>query len=187
MAAQYNEVDYGPLRTLIGIWQGDKGLDIAPERAGPEENPYYESLSVEPAGDVTNAESQQLVAVYYRQVVTKKASGKVFHDQCGYWIWDAAAGVVMQTLTIPRGVCVVADGHVVVEADRVKLDVTADSETGSGRIAESPFMQSQARTLSFTHRLTVCGDRLSYAETTMVDIYGKVYEHGDRNELTRSR
>ena len=33
-------IDYGPLALLIGTWEGDKGVDIAPEPDGTENNPY---------------------------------------------------------------------------------------------------------------------------------------------------
>ena len=38
------DIDYGPLQGLIGDWQGDKGLDVAPEPDGAENNPYYETV-----------------------------------------------------------------------------------------------------------------------------------------------
>ena len=53
-------IDYGPLAALVGTWEGDKGTDIAPEPDGTEENPYYETITFYPAGDVENAETQTL-------------------------------------------------------------------------------------------------------------------------------
>jgi len=50
------DFDYGPLTDLIGTWKGNKGIDIAPEPDGIENNPYYETIIFEPIGDVTNAE-----------------------------------------------------------------------------------------------------------------------------------
>ena len=38
----------------------------------------------------------------------------------------------------------------------------------------------------FTHRVAVGNGILSYRETTIVDIYGKRFEHTDENELTRA-
>ena len=55
-----SDIDYGPLAALIGTWQGDKGMDVSPEPDGIEENPYYETIVFEAAGDVTNAEAQTL-------------------------------------------------------------------------------------------------------------------------------
>ena len=53
-------------------------------------------------------------------------------------------------------------------------------------IIETTFMHKKARTLAFSHRLEVEGDRMSYSETTLLDIYGKRnYEHTDENVLVR--
>ena len=47
-------------------------------------------------------------------------------------------------------------------------------------------MQSKARTVAFRHRVEVEADRMSYRETTVLDIYGKqAYEHTDANTLQR--
>ena len=107
---EFTEVDYGPLAGLIGVWQGDKGLDIAPDPSGLESNSYYESIDFSACGNVTNAESQVLAAIYYHQVVIRKTDNKVFHNQTGYWMWDSERQFVMHALTIPRGVCVLAGG-----------------------------------------------------------------------------
>lgn len=43
-----------------------------------------------------------------------------------------------------------------------------------------------AKTLAFTHQLTVSGDEMSYAETTLLKIYDQDrYEHKDSNMLAR--
>ena len=34
-----------------------------------------------------------------------------FHDQVGYWLWEPATGLVMQTLAIPRGQVALAPGR----------------------------------------------------------------------------
>ncbi len=86
--SESTEVDYGPLSGLIGIWKGDKGLDVAPEPDGIENNPYYETLTFTAIGDVTNAETQDLVAVHYRQIVKRKSNDKIFQDETGNWILD---------------------------------------------------------------------------------------------------
>jgi len=67
------ELDYGPLAELIGVWKGDKGLDVAPEPDGEENNPYSEIITFSAIGDVTNAETQTLVVVHYRQIVSRKS------------------------------------------------------------------------------------------------------------------
>ena len=184
-----NEViDYGPLSGLIGVWEGDTGIDVAPEPDGIENNPYYESITFTAIADVTNAESQVLAAVHYRQIVRRKSTDKVFHDEAGYWMWDAAAGVIMHSLTIPRGVCIMAGGTwqgEKAEDGRVILEVSAGLNDKDWQIIQSPFMRDNALTTAFRHRITVGNGKLSYSETTVLDIYGKVFEHTDDNELIR--
>ena len=191
-SSSLENVDYGPLSALIGAWRGDKGLDIAPEPDGDEENPYYETITYEAAGEVINAESQTLAAVFYRQVVRRKSNDRVFHDQTGYWMWDAADGAVMQSLTSPRAVCALAGGRYTGSAGpgdqgnvEVQLEVQARQDDPDWGIIQSPFMRDRARTLEFRHQLSVGAAKLSYAQTTVVEIYGRTFEHTDRNELVR--
>lgn len=181
-------LDYGPLEELFGTWQGDKGMDIAPEPEGAEENPYYETITYTPVGDVTNAESQLLTAVHYLQVVKRKSNDEVFHHQTGYWMWDAANRTIMQSLTIPRGVCVLAGGQWNGERDeegRVIIEVLARLGNEDWGVIQSPFMRDNARTAEFSHHLKVGNGLLSYSETTYVDIYDNLFEHKDSNELKR--
>ena len=94
----------------------------------------------------------------------------------------------MHSLTIPRAVSVIAggkhdgshngDGSVV-------LEVSANINDKDWQIIQSPFMRDNARTTEFRHRITVGNDTLSYTETTIVEIYGKIFEHTDENELKR--
>lgn len=184
------DIDYGPLRALIGIWTGDKGMDVAPAPdGGAERSPYFETITFEAAGDVTNAESQTLAVVRYRQIVSRKATGTVFHDQVGYWMWDAERSTIIQSITIPRAVCVLAGGifsgpqH---PAEDLVLEVAAKLGDSNWGIIQSAFMRDRASTREFRHTLTVREDRLSYRETTVIDIYGRRFDHTDENELGRT-
>jgi hypothetical protein len=183
-------INYGPLAALVGTWQGDKGVDRAPEPDGEERNPYYETLTFVAAGDVTNAEKQTLSVVRYHQVVSRKSNDEVFHDQVGYWLWDPADNTIVETFTIPRGVAVVAGGKLAAPAsadEELVFEVSARAGDDSFGISQAAFMFEQARTTGFTHTMTVQGDSLRYTETTLLDIYDKrSYEHKDVNTLTRS-
>ena len=182
----YEDSNYGPLACLPGVWTGDSGNDVAPEPDGDEINPYYEILTFEAAGDVTNAEEQTLAVVRYHQLVSRKTTGKVFHDQVGFWLWNPASGEIVQTLTIPRAVTLLAGGRAIIEGDRTIFRVRAAEGDARWGIVQSPFMQEKAQTVEFRHELTVEGDMLTYDETTVLNIYGKQrYEHTDRNTLRR--
>ncbi len=179
-------VDYGPLKELIGVWKGDKGLDVAPDPDGDEENPYYETITYTAIGDLTNAESQVLSALHYRQIVHRKSNKEVFHDETGYWMWDPKTELIMHSLVIPRAVCVLAGGHYTGTKDtegNVIIEVSAGLDDKSWKIIQSPFMLEKARTTEFRHKITVGNGKQTYSETTIVDIYGKVFEHTDQNEL----
>lgn len=190
---EVEKVNYGPLTELIGVWHGDKGHDVSPEPDGSENSPYYETITFAAAGDVTNAESQLLTALHYRQIVQRKSNDEIFHDQTGYWIWDAERGTVMHSLTIPRGVSVLAGGTFNGENfnvennedEKIVLEVSASLDNKNWKIIQSPFMQKNASTTQFDQTLIVGDGRLSYSQTTVLDIYGRIFEHTDKNELFR--
>lgn len=178
-------IDYGPLTSLIGTWSGDKGMDVAPDPDGQEENPYFETITFTPIGDVTNANKQVLVGLRYHQTVSRKSTRLPFHDQCGYFMWDATTGTVSQSLLIPRNVAVLAAGKYVAGKPLV-IEVKAAAGDPDWGIVESPFMRDNARSVTFCHRITVDGNTLSYHESTVVDIFGKRFDHTDANTLTRA-
>ena len=181
-----DNVDYGPLAVLVGSWEGDKGVDRAPEPEGEERSPYYESILYEPIGDVDNAETQTLAVLRYHQVVQRKSNDEVFHNETGYWSYDAKTGVIMHSLTIPRGLALLAGGKATTNEDaEVVFEVEAISGDADWGIVQSPFMRDNAHTKRFTHRIEVKGDSMSYKETIYLDIYGRSYDHIDTNQLTR--
>jgi hypothetical protein len=178
-------VDYGPLACLVGNWHGEKGTDVAPTPDGDESIPFFETLMFEAIGSVTNAKTQTLAVLRYHQIVSRKSDNAVFHNETGYWHWDSATGTVMQSLTIPRGVCLIAGGEGKIAAGETIIEVTAEDGSADWGITQSPFMQNKARTLSFNHKIAVNDDQLFYEETTILDIYGKRFDHTDSNTLTR--
>ncbi len=183
-----SDIDYGPLEGLIGIWKGDKGQDIAPEPDGQEENSFYETITFTDIGDVSNAEIQDLAVVHYHQIVHRKRDDKMIHNETGYWMYDPKEKVIMHSLTIPRGLSLLAGGEFNNKTDKegnIILEVAASRDDADWGIVESPFMQNNASTVSFRHKIRLGKEKLIYSETIMVDIYGKVFEHTDDNELIR--
>ena len=182
-----SDVDYGPLSGLIGTWVGDKGTDVSPEDDGPETNQYTERMVFTGADDVDNAETQELVAVHYQLEVHRIRDGKHIHHQTGYWIWDAAAELVMHSFSIPRAVCVVAGGNCRNETDgSIVFEVSAGNADADWQIIQSPFMREHALTTGFRQSMTLNADLLAYEQTTLVDIYAaQNFEHTDQNHLQR--
>jgi hypothetical protein len=181
------DLDYGPLTGLIGIWKGNKGEDLAPIPDGIEQNNYYETITYSAAGDLDNAETQELIAVQYRQCVNRISDDKAIHDQTGYWIWDAEAEMIMHSFTIPRGVAVLAGGSclAVPDGENLLMEVKASQGGSDWQIIQSPFMQGNAVTREFEQQLVLGKDSLRYSQMTTVEIYGQIFEHSDGNELLR--
>ena len=180
--------NYGPLAGLTGTWRGSNGMDKSPETDGLDDNPYYETIVFEEIGDVENAETQVITALHYRQVVQRKSNDKVFHHETGYWMWDESSGMLMHSLAIPRGVTILAGGKHNGEPEpdgSILLEVQASIEDPDWNISQSPFMMQKAKTTAFSHRISLKDGKLSYHETITVDIYGRVFEHTDENELER--
>jgi len=186
MNTEIDGVDYGPLCPLIGKWIGDKGLDNAPDaNAEPDLSPFTDELTYTLAGYTENAEEQELVAVRYHHVVRKKENGHIFHDQIGHWIYQASTELVMHSLSIPRGVCVLAGGSIIQKNNESIFEVEAKTGSETFGIMQSPFMFEKAKTTAFRMRLTVKGNEMSYEETTSLHIYGKDFEHVDKSTLNR--
>ena len=176
-----------PLVGLIGTWEGDKGIDLAPKPDEDENNPYYETLIIEPVDiEIENAESQELTSVRYHQVVREKANDKISHSESGYWIWDNNEDTIMCAFAIPRGVSVLCGGNFKQTAQgEITFSVSAGKDNPEWGIAESPFMAKKAKTLGFTRQMTISKNSLAYTQTTLLDIYGKVFDHIDTNTLKK--
>lgn len=181
-----NGIDYGPLYGLIGKWVGTRGVNVSPEVDGSSErHEYIDELEFKPAGHADNAEEQDLVALRYRHVVRKQSNGKIFHDQIGHWLYEAATGKVMHSLSIPRGVCLLAGGEVTSAPDAIRFVVSAALGEPDYGIVQSPFMLEKAKTTAFDMTMTLAGDTLRYKESTQLFIYGKNFDHTDESELQR--
>jgi len=186
---KYPDVDYGPLIWLIGEWKGDKGMDIAPNpETGKEENPYTETIMFEEAGNLKNAKDQEIAVVRYLQIVFRKSNGEVFHDQTGYWMWDAERQLIMHSLTIPRGFALLAGGKLSPENNTEKgfvIEVEASDGHADWGIVQSPFLRDNAKTEKFKMKLRVDEKNLTYFETTDLKIYSGDFEHTDEIALVR--
>ena len=172
-----------PFEALIGIWSGDKGIDISPEPDGTETSPYYETITFTPTSNVDNADVQELFVIQYHQVVRRKSTGNIFHDQSGYWMWEEKEKMLIHSFTIPRGLNVLAKGEMKNENGVLTMEVSADSENKNYGITESIFMEKNAHTKSFRQKFIIENGTLTYSQTTSLDIYGREFEHTDDNVL----
>jgi hypothetical protein len=176
----------GPLARLAGIWEGDKGDDTAPsESRGTANNKFRERITFDPLGPVNNHE-QELYGLRYLRTAWKIGSESPFHEDTGYWLWDAANKQVMRCFIVPRGVNVLAGGTVEEEADSFELSAEAGSDTYG--ICSNLFLDKEFKTVKYLLKVTVHSDQsFSYAEDTQIQIKGKpeLFHHIDKNTLTK--
>lgn len=188
MSNQQSEYSaFGVLANLIGTWEGNKGMDISPEKTGEEKSPYFETLTIEPVGDATNAGEQTLMVLSYKQIVSRIADGKVFHHQIGYWYWDKSNNDILYSLAIPRAVSVLAKGGVVATGNKISFNLRATAQDKNYGIIESAFMTTKASTREFEMDLALDGDSMTYTMRTKLFIYGREFLHTDTNTLTRKK
>ena len=170
---------------MAGIWEGPRGVDIAPKASGPRTLEFWERIELQPV-DPGNNGPQVLYALRYHAHMTKIGQIGTYHDQVGYWLWEPASETVMHSLTIPRGQIVLAAGKA--RADAKSFTLTArrgDTEYG---ICSNPYLEQNFRTDSFTITVTIHDDGTwSYDEDTVMQIKGRTepFHHIDRNRLTR--
>jgi hypothetical protein len=175
----------GPLRGMAGIWQGQRGLDVKPKVEGPKKQAYVERMELQPIDPQTNG-PQLLYGLRYHTHVVKPEQVKTYHDQVGYWLWEPAADTVIHTLTIPRGMTVMASGKASADAKEFELVATHDSENFG--IRSAPFLDYAFKTVEFRIKVTINADGTwSYDEDTVLLIKGKTepFHHTDRNTLSK--
>jgi len=175
----------GPLARLAGRWEAEKGVDINPKADGPERRVFIERIAFDAIDPQANG-PQLLYGLRYHIHITTREEDITFHDQIGYWLWEPATGMVLQTLAIPRGQVALAAGTAKPGDDRLTLTATR-GQTQDG-ICSTAFLEYGFRTDSYTIDLTFEGDDAwSYDIRTMLTVRGRPepFEHRDRNRLRR--
>ena len=175
----------GPLRRLAGVWQADKGVDVNPKAAGPDRRVFREHIRMDPIDPQTNG-PQLFYGLRYHIHINTSEEDITFHDQVGYWLWEPATGLVLQTLTIPRGQVAIAAGHAT--ADATELVLTAQRGQTEYGICSTTFLEWAFRTESYRIEVVFNPDgSWSYVLDTMLAVRGReeLFLHRDRNTLIK--
>src|SRR5678809_470982 len=133
----------GPLRRLAGEWQSDQGVDISPKAEGPERRVFREHVLMEPIDAQANG-PQLLYGLRYHIHINTVEEDITFHDQVGYWLWEPATGLILQTLAIPRGQVALASGQAAPDVDRIV--VTAERRRTEYGKCSTAFLERALRT-----------------------------------------
>lgn len=173
----------GPLRGMAGVWESLEGQDVHPVEEGGERQVFVERYDLQPIDPQTNG-PQLFYGLRYHLHIVKPGEVETFHDQVGYWLWEPATGVVIQTLAIPRGQIAMASGVAAPDAREFEVRATLGSQTYG--ICSNPFLQDSFLTTDFKIRVTIIDDQTwSYEEDTVMQILGRdaPFHHTDANTL----
>src|SRR5437868_4759847 len=176
----------GPLRQLAGGWEGLGGVDLNPKAEGPERREFLERSLFEPIDPQANG-PQLFYGLRYQIQINTPEEDITFHNQTGHWLWEPATGLVIQTLSIPRGQVAIASGRA--EADAKKLVVTAERGRTDYGICSTEFLEYAFRTDSYRLEVEFHEDGgWSYISETMLLVRGRteLFQHRDRNRLHRT-
>ncbi|MBV9842484.1 MAG: FABP family protein [Sphingomonadaceae bacterium] len=175
----------GPLRRLAGRWEATKGVDINPKAEGPERRTFIERISFDAIDPQANG-PQLLYGLRYHIHITTREEDITFHDQVGYWLWEPATGLVLQTLAIPRGQVALASGHAKPGDDSLVL-TAARGQTDYG-ICSTAFLEYGFRTDAYRIRIDFEGDDAWRYDIQMtLTVHGRAdpFDHHDQNRLHR--
>ncbi len=175
----------GPLAPLAGVWEGRRGLDVNPKPEGPAQDSYLERHELQPIDPQANG-PQLLYGLRYHQHIVRPNLPETFHDQVGYWLWEPATGMVVLTLSIPRGQVALAIGQAARDAKNFEAHCEAGSPTQG--TCSIPFLEHAFKTLSYHIKVAIHDDGTwSYEQDTVLKIArnDQVFHHTDRNTLRK--
>ena len=179
--------EWGPLARLAGIWEGQKGEDVAyaNETGKVGLTPYREHIDFKPFGPVENG-SQVLYGLDYRMAAWRGIEESPFHTEVGYWMWDARDSVVVRCFLIPRGSAIVAGAVVAPDATEFTLEANVGSRTYG--ILSNNWLDKNAQAIRYEVTIDTSVDgEFSYNETTVIH-HARMPEqvvHTDANTLQR--
>jgi hypothetical protein len=176
----------GPLAPLVGVWEGSKGVDVAPSPSrGSEQTPFRERIVFE-AMDMIDNHEQELYGLRYSTIAYRIGDEDPFHEELGYWLWDAGEGQVMRCFLVPRGITILAGGDA--EADDQSFQVAADVDSETYGISSNLFLDREFKTVRYELTVTIQdADTFRYEEDTQILLkdLSDVFHHRDSNILTR--
>jgi hypothetical protein len=175
----------GPLRGLAGSWRATKGVDVNPKAAGPERRVFIERNELEPIDPQTNG-PQLFYGLRYHIHINTAEEDITFHEQVGYWLWEPATGLVLQTLAIPRGQVLLASGKA--DADATRLVLTAERGRTEYGICSTAFLEQAFRTDSYRIEVDFNADgSWRYQTETVLIVRGETapFTHRDGNTMLK--
>lgn len=174
----------GPLAPLAGTWDSDRGVDTSRVHGEEKVTRFREKIVFEPLGPVNNG-PQELYGLRYSTVCWRLGESDAFHEELGYWLWDAEREQVLRSFMVPRGVAVIAGGYVTAASRDFHLESEIGSETYG--ILSNRYLHDSYKTKRYTLDVTVHEDGgFSYREDTQlwIPVKQEIFHHTDENTFS---
>ncbi|MGB3302421.1 heme-binding beta-barrel domain-containing protein [Gordonia sp. (in: high G+C Gram-positive bacteria)] len=179
----------GPLTPLVGIWEGDTGVDLSYHNKDDEtsKTSYFERATFKPIPVQENGQ-QTLWGLNYSMTAWRHGEEGMdpFHDEIGFLLWDKINGQVMRTVVFGRGIAIQA-GSDAGPHDTV-LHFNASPGDPSYGILQNKYLMERAEIKSFTSNFTIIDDdTFSYNSDLLMRLAatGGEMHHTDENTLRR--
>ncbi len=180
---------YGPLAFLIGKWSSNEwaGENRAPDPNREVENTKFrQEMTFVPIGQVDNHE-QKLFALRYSTIAWEEGDDESpFHEEVGYWIWDAENKQVMKSFIVPRGISVTAGGTT--DPNSHMFEVTADVGCETYGICSNKFLDEEFKSIRYELKMEKINENsFRYDEDTLIKIKGQkeIFHHTEKNILNK--
>lgn len=176
----------GPLASLVGTWEGEKGRDISPIAQESEETRYRESISFEPVGPIKNG-SQALYGLRYATHAWTYGDEHLLHEELGYWLWSPDDRQIIRCFTKHNGIAINAGGQCDHD-DAQCLEMSAQVDAEIFGIASNPALNQGFKAVSYRFTLDMQDEyHFSYIEEMRLKNGSAEGEfiHKEENELTK--
>jgi len=175
----------GPLAALAGTWQGDLGVDVSRIKSKETVTKFREQAVFEPVGPVNNG-PQKLYGLRYSMTAWRLGEDDGFHEEVGYWLWDADNKQVLRCFMVPRGVLINAGGDAEADSKSFHMEAEVGSETYG--ILSNKFLDETYKTKKYVLDVTIHDDgKFSYKQDTQlwIPINEAIFHHTDENTLEK--
>ncbi len=179
----------GPLTPLVGVWEGDAGIDLSYHNKEDEtsQTSYFERAAFKPIPIQENG-NQVLWGLNYTMTAWRHGEEAMdpFHDEVGFLLWDNTNGQVMRNVVFGRGIAILA-GSAAGPRDQV-LHFDAKPGDPCYGILQNHYLIERAEIKDFTSTFTFNDDgSLSYTSDLLLRLAatGAEMHHTDENTLRR--
>lgn len=179
----------GPLAPLVGVWEGDVGIDLSYHNNDDEtgHTSYFERASFKPIPIQENGD-QTLWGLNYSMTAWRhgEEGQDPFHDEIGFLLWDKANAEVMRTVVFGRGIAIQAGSSAGPNDTQIRFDATpGDPSYG---ILQNKYLMERAEIKDFKSEFTIIDDdTFSYTSDLLLRLVatGTEMHHTDQNTLRR--